>query len=344
MSALIDNKYANLLSARLPKWKVKKYQPFLATARCIICGDSQSNPNKCRAYVYEKKGVYKYTCHNCGWSNQLWWFLKEYQPDLYTQYQLDAFGEKKMERIADPILTYSKPKFETSGVLKGLKRISQLNANHPAREYVNGRLIPTPAHARLYFVVNFYAWINQLIPDKFKNLPKIDPRLVIPLIDRKGNVFAVQGRALTAKQKERYITIRFDEEVPKLFGLDKVDPNGRIYITEGPIDSLFLPNAIAMAGADCSPDSILEYSGSTKDRLVFVFDNERHNKDIVGRMERLMKDGYNVCIWPKRTVHKDVNKMIQEGANAADIQLIIDNNIHSGMEGELHLVAWVSGI
>ena len=47
----------------------------------------------------------------------------------------------------------------------------------------------------------------------------------------------------------RYITIMF-EEVPKIFGLDTVNFQEKYYVVEGALDSMFLSNAVAMAGAD----------------------------------------------------------------------------------------------
>jgi len=337
----LDIKYANMLAFRLERFKTVKRNLF--KSRCPLCGDSATNKRKTRFYIYEDKGSLKYKCHKCGKGGKLFFFLKDHHPDLYNDYCMDEFGEKKLERQSDPILEYTKPKYETSGILKNVKRISQLPHTHKAKTYVESRLIPPNVHSRLYFHLNFIKWINELIPDKIEFTPEIDPRLVIPLIDRKGRLFGVQGRALTSKQTQRYITIRFDESdsTPKLFGLDKVDPNRKIYILEGPIDSLFIPNAIALAGADCSPDLILEYTGTTKDRLVYVFDNERRGKHITDRMERLMKDGYNVCIWPKKTDGKDVNQMVLNGASAADIALTIDNNTFTGIAGQLQLASWI---
>ena len=40
--------------------------------------------------------------------------------------------------------------------------------------------------------------------------------------------------------------------LPKLYGLDKVNLTEKIYVVEGPIDSMFIDNSIAMAGADAT--------------------------------------------------------------------------------------------
>lgn len=351
MSALINYKYASLLSGHLCNYKLQQTAPFRANFRCPICWDSSQKENSRKAYLLEKNGNYVFYCHRMCTDKAvpLGKFLKDYYPDLYSQYSYEEYAEKTsrdliagVPREPDPILDYTKPKHEIgAGVLKGVKRISQLPHDHKAKLYVQSRKIPTPAHARLYFHPNFTTWINTLIPGRFEKVPKIDPRLIIPLIDRKGNVFAVQGRALTSKQEIRYITIRFDEEMPKLFGLDKVDPNRRMYVLEGPLDSLFLPNAIAMAGAGCSSEKIMECSGSSKERLVYVFDNEPRGINIHKQMSQLMDNGFNVCIWPSHIKEKDINAMVLAGREIADIQQIIDENLYTGLAGHLQMSSWV---
>ena len=67
--------------------------------------------------------------------------------------------------------------------------------------------------------------------------------------------------------KLRYITTILDKRYPKLYGLERVKFESTIYVTEGPIDSLFLSNAIAMCGADVTLDKDIY-----NDR-VFIYDN-----------------------------------------------------------------------
>lgn len=337
---LNDIKYASLLSNKVRNFKAKGN--YLFNCSCPICGDSQSNKRKARFYIYPdgRKGL-KVKCHKCQYSSRFGFFLKEHMPDLYNQYLYDAYDGEKEPFKPDPILHYTKPKSELSGgVLKGLKRISQLPASHKAKEYIERRLIPTPAHARLYFTVNFSKWINTLVPDKFPNPPELDPRVVIPLIDKKGVVFGVQGRALTKKQQQRYITIKFDDAMPKIYGLDRVDPNLRVYCLEGPFDSEFVPNAIAMTGADCSVERVIDLVGCDKDRIVVVMDNSPRNPNVVSQMAKFIKYGYKVCIWPKHIEEKDVNEMVLSGLTPEEVHTIIDKNTFSGLEAQLELSLW----
>lgn len=346
MSLLVDLKYASFLAGRLQKFTVKKQSPYLANFRCDICGDSRSNQNAKKAFLYQDSGRIKFKCHRCGENHTLGFYLKMNHPDLASEHYFEEFEERKQnykETIKDdPILSYAKPKFETSGILKGVPRISQLKADHKARGYVVSRKIPTKAHANLYFVPNFKAWINKLKPGTYEKVPKLDPRLIIPLKTRKGEIYGVQGRALTEKQPDRYITQKFDEDHPKIFGLENINPNNFIYVLEGPIDSLFVENAIAMAGSDVSVEKVIECTGTTKDRLVYVYDNEPRNAHIHKRMQDKINKGLKVVIWPSFIKEKDINNMILHTKfQAPDIQLILEQNTYSGLSAELEMATWV---
>ena len=126
-----------------------------------------------------------------------------------------------------------------------------------------------------------------------------------------------------------------DENMPKVFGLDDVDFTKTYYVAEGPIDSLFLSNAVAMAGADGNASGL-----ENTESAVFIFDNEPRNKEIVARMEKCLDKGYKVCIWPKNVLQKDINDVILSGVTQASLELIIDNNTFSGLEGKLQLTYW----
>ena len=82
-----------------------------------------------------------------------------------------------------------------------------------------------------------------------------------------------------AKKMPKYITIKFDETKQKIYGLDRIDLNKPVMITEGPIDSLFLDNAIALAGADADGGITIQHQQCT-----MIYDNEPRNEHIVNRM------------------------------------------------------------
>jgi hypothetical protein len=142
----------------------------------------------------------------------------------------------------------------------------------------------------------------------------------------------VQGRSFKP-DGIRYITIIFDESKPKIFGLDTVDFDKPVYVLEGPIDSMFIENSIAMAGSDLS-FSLLD---NFKNKITFVYDNEPRNKQIITRMEKCIDKGYNVVIWPDSLNYKDVNEMVLENIDAMDL---IRNNTFNGLGAKMKITQW----
>ena len=53
-----------------------------------------------------------------------------------------------------------------------------------------------------------------------KELKDNEKRLIIPFYDKEKNLVAFQGRALD-DSKIRYITIKLEENLPKIFGIDR---------------------------------------------------------------------------------------------------------------------------
>jgi transcription elongation factor Elf1 len=260
-------KYLNLLSVRLEKFKQK--DDYLWNFRCPICGDSQRNKNKARGFVFQIKGKLRYKCHNCGASHVFDKFLELQDPSLYKQYRLEKFEDSGKKRSQDNQSGLRKVKsaskafaermndfqFEVSkpNLLSSLTPVDNLNNSHPAREYLLNRKLPTQA---LYFTEKFQEWVNSVKPNTFPNPDNDEGRIIIPFIDKEGNLFGFQGRSLHPTGL-RYITILLDEEAPKIFGLNRIDYEKTIYVCEGPFDSLLLKNAVAMAGADLSSDNHL---------------------------------------------------------------------------------------
>ena len=194
------------------------------------------------------------------------------------------------------------------------------------------RLLPQNRYCDIYLVHKFFTWTNELIPNKFKDLTNDHPRMVIPFRDADGKVFAYQGRAF-GEEQPKYITIVLDQNQKKIFGLDRVDDNRNIIIVEGPIDSLFLPNCIAVAQGDLR---LPQY----KEKSTLVFDNEPRNREIVKNIEKSVAENYNVVIWPKYVKEKDINDMIIGGKTNLEITDIIHRNTFSGLEAKTQLSYW----
>ena len=328
--SFIETKYARIVGSRLEKFKEKKSD--LYNFRCPYCGDSKKHKSKARGYFFAKGQDIIFKCHNCGVGRTLGNFLKDNARDLYDQYVLERYKEGftgKGTRVADPKpeLFKSSPTFNTG---TNLPNILSLNKEHPARKYLESRQIPEEKLKRLYYAEEFKKYVNSE-KHTFDNLSNDKPRIIIPLADSTGKWFGIQGRSLLPNAKMRYITIIFDQTKPKLFGLDHLETNDPIYITEGPIDSLFLENSVAMCGSDVD---IRTFGWGD---YIWVFDNEPRNREIVSRIEKLINRGDKVVIWPSNVKEKDVNEMILAKHN---ICTILESSTYSELTAKLKLNLW----
>lgn len=334
MVDIVELKYAMMLSSRLERFKVKRTNPYSINFRCPICGDSQKSKIKARGWLLENNTshTFGFFCHNCGASNSFWKFLKEIDNMMYNDYVAEKYLEKAKDKVVEPVKEenkFAQPRIDFSDPLRRIKKISQLAPDHPVKQYIQKREIPANQHYRLYYAPKFMTWINTVLPNKFPKIEKDHPRLILPFLDEKGKCFGVSARGFDPNGL-RYISIMFEDR-PKIFGLDKINFNKKYYIVEGAIDSLFLNNSIAMAGADGN-------SHNLPDGGVFVFDNESRNAEIHKRIEKLIRDGKSVCIWPSSIQQKDINEMHLAGIR--DIEKIIDENTFKGLQANLKLMSW----
>ena len=334
----LEHKYVGLVSSRLERFTRVNNNTY--RFRCPICGDSQSDRSKTRGYIYTKKGVLRYHCHNCNVSMGLPWFVKQLDQSLYLEFIKEKMveGQEAKQDFDDFVKKMEKPKFVKTTKLKDLKKISQLQVGHPAKSYIEKRRIPPNAHYRLYYASKFKSWVNSIIPDKLPEGSPEEPRLIIPLIDSKDELIGFQGRSFDPKASLRYITIMLDEESPRIFGLDKIDTNKTIYAVEGPIDSLFVPNCIATAGGDILSEILL--TSLPKERIVIIYDNEPRNPDTVKKIAKCIEAGYKVCIWPNELDIKDINDMILSGMTPERIKELVDECTHEGVEAKLFHTIW----
>lgn len=331
----IDEKYISLISNRVERYK--RINKTTVNLRCPLCGDSKTNKYKARGYIITKPIGVLYYCHNCHESLSLFNFLKRIDTNIAEDYKREKFVEKYAEqpkKVEPDISVISKPNFYKDEALKKLKRISQLDPNHPVKKYVVGRKIPPEFHYKLYYAPYFKKWVNSIIPEKFGSLNDDEPRLIIPFLDSEKRMFGFQGRSFK-KDGIRYISIMLDESKPKMFGIDSIDTKRSINVVEGPIDSMFLDNCVAMAGSAAPIE--LTFPSINPNQINVVYDNEPRNKDIIKQVEKAIKQGYNVCIWPATIHEKDINEMV---LNGIDVKTLVKENLVSGLTAELKLAQW----
>ena len=328
MSSYIDIKYLNLISSQLQQFKKKG--DFLWNFRCPYCGDSKKSRTKARGFVFRKKNDLFYKCHNCTIGSNMGKLIKQVDLKTYDAYIMERYKQGAKKQTPEPEFKFDEPIFRKKGVLKNLKSISDLSTDHPARKIIEKRKLPPGSLRDLYLCESFYKFTNTLIPNKFPSLDGDHPRMLIPFRDEQGEIYAYQGRSF-GEEQPKYITIKLEDR-DKIFGLDKINKDKPIFVVEGPLDSLFLDNCVAVGGADFGR---IKFGDVT-----IVFDNEPRSREICKLIEKSISTGHKVCLWPNNNPHKDINDMIIGGMSPEEIKEEIRNNTFSGATAKLRFAEW----
>ena len=317
---LVDSKYIGIISSRLLKFK--RVKPNLYNFRCPICGDSQKHRNKARGYLYGMKADVNFRCHNCGASMTFSNFLKTMDHVIHKQYVFEKFKDNKTGRgtvVEEPKFNFEAPQF------KSKLDLPKASTNPVAKKYLENRKLNPD---KFYYTDKFKAWSNSH-KKTFDSVNYDEPRIIIPLFYKKTMV-GFQGRSL-GPSKVKYITVMINDDAPKIYGLDQVRGGTPVYITEGPFDSTFLLNSIAMCGAD---GDVGKWGISTP---VWVYDNEPRSKEITTRISNTIDRGESVVIWPSNIHEKDINDMVLAGHN---VQELVESNVYNGLKAKLQFNTW----
>lgn len=334
MSLFLDQKYLSLISNRLPLFKKKGDR--LYNCRCIICGDSVKNKHKARGYFFEHKNELMYKCHNCNASMTLNNFIKRLDQVLYSQYRLEKYSEGAAVKTSNTIpFTFEAPKFKSQLEKlfdELLVSIDQLPDEHEAVKFCYSRSIPKEKFNKVFFVDNVKKLIK--LNDKYsESIRGEEPRIVLPFYNEHGKLTAVTCRGIRGEAL-RYITIKLEENTQLLYGINDVDYNKTVYVVEGPIDSLFLDNCIAAAGTALNKVSL---SCANEEKIVYIYDNQPRNNELVKIMEKHLDQGCNIVIWPQNIYEKDINEMVIAGK---DVKKIVIQNTFSGLTAKMKFVGW----
>ena len=316
----IDSKFIGLVSSRLEKFK--RVKANLYNFRCPICGDSKKNKSKTRGYLYAVKANTNFKCHNCGASMSLNNFLKEVDPAIHKQYTMEKFKQGHTGRnfvTEEPVFKFEAPKFK-----KKLK-LPKASEHPRSAGYLTARKLNPDD---FYYAKHFKKFANNLKPT-FDSENHDEDRIIIPLYYEK-NLIGFQGRCID-HSPVKYITVMLDDDAPKIYGLDNIRTDAPVYVTEGPFDSTFIRNSIAMCGADAD---VGRWGISNP---VWIYDNEPRNREITNRISKTIDSGQSVVIWPDAIDDKDINDMVMSGL---DVQSVVELNTYSGLEAKLKFNTW----
>lgn len=328
--------FADQLASRLQGWKVQSYSPYRANFRCHICGDSQKNKFKRRGYILEQTGFLIYHCHNACGTIGFEKYLKDYQPDLYSMYKFELLRNNAREiepEIEEPFEEVKINQFTHEEI-----GLNNFTTDKLAYEYISSRRIPEEFWDDIYYTDKFFGFINSKLDEKFDPdwNDRIDERIVLPLRWFDGSIFGVIGRATSPSNQLRYLTVKFDNSKPKIFGLDRVNRFEDIRCVEGPIDSFFIDNAVALAGTDGNPEEVFD-----KSQVIMVLDNQPRAPDVLKKYEKYIDLGYRMVIWPSHIRGKDPNEMIlNKELSIGQLNSVISRHTYSGVMLNIKFNSW----
>lgn len=338
-------------------------------ARCPLCGDSKKSRSKKRFWVrLSKNQQYYVCCYNCQEYYPFISFMRLFYPPLYQEYKKEnakyfiQYRKKREKRILKRATHLKKEdiidncidlqifrnaynaflnsNFTVAKTRNVIATINTIPDTHISKQYVLHRKIPSKYFDELCYTKSFMHLCNSISPNTFKRSPRFDERLVIPFFDLNNELIGLQGRSLDPNVKPKYLTWMFDKEHPKLYGCNRIDRNSIIFVVEGPIDSMFLKNSIAIAGADFNSNELLRFA--EKDKFVFLYDPEPRNIEIVNIIQKRIDEGFRVCVLPEsiRKFGKDINDFILNGLTMPELMKIINNNIFKGTDAKIRLNLW----
>ena len=333
----LERKYLSRIVSLVEQGKWKNDNTL--NHRCNYCGDSQKNQFKARGFHFTIGQNFVYKCHNCGHSTSSVNFLKDHFPIIHKEYLKEWLTETgKKPKKSQKMLSANEFKFTPNEELLNMKKVDlsavafKIPDKVVAQEFVDSRQIPKERQEELWFTPQ--AQTLHLLSNKYKDrVLGNDPRVILPFIDEDGELVGITGRAINDSPL-RYLTMRFLDDVPLIYNIQNVDKTKTIYVTEGPIDSLFLPNSIAVGGSDFK-----KIDDSLKENAIIIYDNEPRNTEIIKKINEVIDLGYNVCIWNERKVSefKDINDMIMGGLSQEEIFEIINSNTYNGLSAKTKL-------
>ena len=338
----LEEQYINRISFQLDKFERKS--ETLYNCRCPICFDSAKRRDIARGYFIRESDGWRYYCHNCGINLSFYPFLKLVNPGLLDQFRLDKFKEsgftkpkretKKELTAADIPKSILKRESTTEFLpIDGLINMTEMKKDHPAYEYILKRKIPYKQIPRLYYVKKFFDWRSRITLTENKS--KIDhPRLVIPYRNFDNAVFRYSSRSF-GKIEPRYIQTILDKNQSRIFGLELLDASKLVYIVEGQLDSLFLPNCVAVGSANYNVEIL-----NTLQHKIYVPDNQPRNPSVVKQIKSVVESGQPICLW-KENYGKDINQMVLDhNLTQTDLINLIKESTVSGIQARLVFSKW----
>jgi hypothetical protein len=159
-------------------------------------------------------------------------------------------------------------------------------------------------------------------------------RLIIPFYDLDGKIVYYQSRKLPSDESELPNYLSKSGGDRSLFNADKITDYPYIFIFEGPIDSCFCRNGVAVSGINKSRSSLTDKQESQLNNFplhtkIWVLDNQNKDETARKKMKQLIEINQKVFVWPKDLDYKDLNEMcLDKKINGIETDFILKNTFN----------------
>jgi hypothetical protein len=306
---------------------------------CPICHEGKSWLKKRRCYYIVKKNVI--CCHNCGWySSPYQWIAKVCNL---------SYGDikRELEDFETPTINYEnsgKQSVTVQTIQPSLPEDSiNITDDNQLEYFKQNTVIKTALQVlktrKLSQAINKPKHFFVSLSDRTHL-----NRLIIPFYDLDNKIIFYQTRSMLEDDpRPKYLSKIGAEK--SLYGVSNIDVDlPYLFLTEGPIDSMFIQNGIGIAGINSNSDTNFtslqeqQLKGFPFHDKVWVLDNQFIDKTSKEKTKKLLENNENVFLWPESLKnYKDVNEVcVAENKNCFDYEFIIKNTF-TGLKGKLLL-------
>lgn len=273
-------------------------------AGCPICREGKSWGRKRRLYYYVRKNTM--FCYNCGWSGTPVKWIAELEN--ITEFEVIRQAKGNVYQFT-PTDIKSSIELEVVPSLPGdcinlndpVQIKNNLNKLESVINYIKSRRLDTAVNKpkALWYCENDKTHYNRLIIPYYYN----------------GKIYYYQSRGIDTNDKRvKYLSKRNGQVC--IFNYDNIDSQiDSVFIFEGPIDSFFLKNGIALGGINTSKKL---FNGFQEDQMeslrlykrIWVLDNQHVDETSKIKTKSLIDAGETCFIWPKELKdYKDFNEL-----------------------------------
>ena len=328
MEGLPQDYVIQTLYTRCKRPVYKKHQKVY-NAECCVCHEGTSAGRKRRLFYFIDERYFY--CFNCGksWKELNW--IQEVTHQNYSEILKEASRFTCSVDLNVKLL--EKEETKTNEIPPIPEDSIDICNSKECEFYTNDRTVKLIKSAqeycekrRIFEAVNRPKSLYVSCEDYVhKN------RLIIPFYSESGKIESYQSRSLVGDEYPKYLT-KYGEKC--LYGENNLSSDiPYIFVFEGPIDAMFVKNAVAIGGSTPTERQEAFLNRCLFNEIIYVYDNDKNNKQMDRKIKQVIKQNKKIFVWPKEmSKYKDINEVCCAlGLNEFPYKFIVENSF-SGIE------------